>query len=114
MLEIKSGGFPQVDLFNRMLVNNIHRLQRFVSEQFTNFNHNRMSTNSMFNNMDTSDTDTANGGQVVQIQINSFFPFTSNTGNSAELTDILTTNGGLLADGSICYDTASLAYQYTD
>lgn len=122
MLEIKSGGFPQVDLFNRMLVNNIHRLQRFVSEQFTNFNHNRMSTNSMsmFNNshsMDTSDTETANSqneSQVVQIQINSFFPFTSNTGNNAELSDILTTNGGLLADGSICYDTASLAYQYTD
>lgn len=122
MLEIKNGGFPQVDLFNRMLVNNIHRLQRFVSEQFTNFNHNRMSTNSMsmFNNshsMDTSDTETANSqneSQVVQIQINSFFPFTSNTGNNAELSDILTTNGGLLADGSICYDTASLAYQYTD
>lgn len=113
MLEIKNGGFPQVDLFNRMLVNNIHRLQRFISEQFTNFNHNRTSTNSMFNHshsMDTSETETA----VVQIQINSFFPFTSNTGNNAELSDILTTNGGLLADGSICYDTASLAYQYTD
>lgn len=115
MLEIKSGGFPQVDLFNRMLVNNIHRLQRLLSEQFTNFNHNRMSTNSMFNNshsMDTSDTETANSQN--EIQINSFFPFTSNTGNNAELSDILTTNGGLLADGSICYDTASLAYQYTD
>ncbi|XP_063708687.1 myotubularin-related protein 10 [Culicoides brevitarsis] len=114
MLEIKNGGFPQVDLFNRMLVNKIHRLQRFVSEQFTNFNHNRMSTNSVLNNsiMDTSDTQ--NEGQVVQIQINSFFPFTSYTGNSAELTDILTSNGALLADGSICYDTASLAYQYTD
>lgn len=118
MLEIKNGGFPQVDLFNRMLVNNIHRLQRFISEQFTNFNHNRMSTNSMFNNshsMDTSETETGqHDSQVVQIQINSFFPFTSNTGNNAELSDILTTNGGLLADGSICYDTASLAYQYTD
>uniref|UniRef100_A0A336L0Z1 CSON014244 protein n=1 Tax=Culicoides sonorensis TaxID=179676 RepID=A0A336L0Z1_CULSO len=114
MLEIKNGGMPQVDLFNRMLVNNIHRLQRFLSEQFTNFNHNRISTNSILNNsMDTSGGDSSEN-QVVQIQINSFFPFTSNTGNNAELSDILTSNGQLAADGSICYDTASLSYQYTD
>lgn len=116
MLEIKNGGFPQVDLYNRMLLNDIRRLQKCLQEQSIGYNcNNRMSTNYLLNHTspsNTMETDEQSTNRI-QININSFFPFTSNTGNSADLTDILTTNGGVMADGSI-YDTTSLAHQYID
>lgn len=117
MLEIKNGGFPQVDLYNRMLLNDIRRLQKCLQEQSIGYNcNNRMSTNYLLNHnntpSNTMDTDEQSTNRI-QININSFFPFTSNTGNSADLTDILTTNGGVMADGSV-YDTTSLAHQYFD
>lgn len=100
MLEIKGGGFPQIDLFNRLLINNIHRLQKTITDRST--------VGTIEDNGDQ-----VNLGETIntsRILVDSFFPFTSNTGNSAELTDILTTNGGLLVDGSI-YDATSITLQ---
>lgn len=108
MLEIKNGGYPQIDLFNRLLINNIHRLQRNLSDRLNDTSNNRSDKSTDINNeqMNVSHT-TVTSPRIV---VDSFFPFTSNTGNSAELSDILITNGGLLADGSI-YDAASITLQ---
>lgn len=110
MLEIKGGGFPQIDLFNRLLINNIHRLQRALNERMNGGYNNR--------NLATADDNgdpTFIGDTIVnpRIEVDSFFPFTSNSGNSAELSDILTINGGLLVDGSV-YDAASVTLQAVD
>lgn len=94
MLEIVSGGFPQIDLFNRLVVNNVHSIQKALIER-------PLSIKPQFDPMQEQSNES-------QYSVNSFFPFTSTTGNSSELSDILVVNGSLLGEGSI-YDTTSLA-----
>lgn len=109
MLEIKGGGYPQIDLFNRLLINNIHRLQKTLADRSTCSEYGIELASGAKN----SSGDIVNFSETMnnsRFLVDSFFPFTSNTGNSAELTDILITNGGLLVDGSI-YDAASVNLQ---
>lgn len=110
MLEIKGGGYPQIDLFNRLLINNIHRLQRALNDRMSGSGYGNNLALAGDNNGDQLNIGDTNSPRIV---VDSFFPFTSNTGNSAELSDILTTNGGLLVDGSI-YDAASVNFQGID
>lgn len=120
ILEIKGGGFAQVDLHNRILVNNIHKLQKAIET----------------GNMDDLPPELQKNGQVEPPKpsqpsdddvlreevmdagpsnrlpmINSFFPFSSNIGSSDELADMLILNGELLTEGSI-FDATSIAYQF--
>lgn len=103
MLEIRNGGFAQADLFNRVLVNNIHRIHKCLNEHSNTYNQ-------QINNLSNCEQTEINRPHI---SISSFFPFTSNTGNSVELNDVLTTSSGLLVEGSL-YDTASMSFQYND
>lgn len=106
-LEIRNGGNPQIDLFNRLVVNNIHKLQKAL--ETGNFSDLQQSNGDL-----TKDTNDISAQQPSLFtnnlpEINSFFPFSSNISNSAELTDMLILNGELLTEGSI-FDASS--YQF--
>lgn len=113
-LEIKNGGNPQIDLFNRSVLNNIHKLQKVMQSG----NMSASSENMLFGggaDINCINKDNANVGDEYELDgfkmpiINSFFPFTSNVTNTEELLDILVTNSEFLTDGSII-DSASLNY----
>jgi myotubularin-related protein 10/11/12 len=114
-LEIKGGGFPQIDLFNRLLLNNIHKLQKALeSGTFNDLPQPQDST--LFKNLTTTSTSTSssNDGAITNSTpalptINSFFPFSNNTSN-AEFTDMLVTSNELIIEGSIMFDQSSMAY----
>lgn len=94
VLEIKNGGPPQVDLFNRMILSNISKLQQDL--QLRTFDDVPNST---------SKTSTSSQSEENLIQgmplISSFFPFTRNTTDNNDLNDILTQSNELLTEGSI-------------
>lgn len=94
LLEIKNGGYPQVELYNRMILNNISKLQQAL--QSNDFDDLPIP----FNESD----DVINGVNVngpTMPSISSFFPFSGNNTNSNELADILTLSYDLLTDGSM-------------
>lgn len=92
VLEIKNGGNPQIDLFNRMILNRISKLQQDLQTRtFDDPNTRKQSTATK------SDDNLLN----TMPMISSFFPFTRNTTNTNELTDILATSSELLTEGSI-------------
>lgn len=112
-LEIKNGGYPQVDLFNRSVLNNISKLMKVINTgTMTASNENILlgGANSEENllNKEAANANEDLDGVKIPV-INSFFPFTSNVSNNEELLDILVTNGEFLPDGSIL-DSASLNY----
>lgn len=88
VLEIPHGGNPQIDLFNRMVLSSISKLQQDL--QTRSFE-------------EPAAAATQSIDQLIQNRplISSFFPFTRNTTNTNELTDILATSSELLTDGSI-------------
>lgn len=88
VLEIKSGGTPQVDLFNRMLLSSISKLQQDLQTQHID---------------DTAASSAQSIDNLIQNMpsISSFFPFTPNTSNTNQLSDILATSSELLNEGSI-------------
>lgn len=92
VLEIKNGGNPQIDLFNRMILNRISKLQQDL----------QMRPNDV-DTTKTATTATKPDDNLLQTMpmISSFFPFTRNTTNTNELTDILATSSELLTEGSI-------------
>lgn len=95
ILEIKNGGNPQIDLFIRKILSNISKLQQDL--------HTRDFENSP-SNLQTSASSTAQTEDGINQSlptIGSFFPFTRNTANSNDLTDILTISNDLLTEGSI-------------
>lgn len=96
-LEIKNGGSIQIDLFNRVLINNISKLQQAL--QTGEYDE------------PSSPTINSNGenlaGQLLP-SVNSFFPFSRNLSDSNELIEILTTSSELLTEGSI-FDALSIA-----
>ncbi|XP_055628584.1 myotubularin-related protein 10 isoform X2 [Toxorhynchites rutilus septentrionalis] len=105
-LEIKNGGQPQIDLVNRSVLNNIHKLQRvLLSGSISTSCENMLfgSTN------DTYGTESHENDENKMPIVNSFFPFTSNLSNTEELLEIIITNDDFLNDGSIL-DSASLNY----
>lgn len=91
VLEIKNGGNPQIDLFNRMILNRISKLQQDL-QTFDEPNARKQSTTATKSNDNLLHT---------MPMISSFFPFTPNTTNTNELTDILATSSELLTEGSI-------------
>lgn len=96
-LEIENGGQPQIDLFHRILINNISKLQHTV--QTGEFDENQMQSSNGDNATTTNNLPS----------INSFFPFSRNACcNSNELIDILTLSSDLLTEGSI-FDGLSIA-----
>ncbi|EAT38271.1 AAEL009815-PA [Aedes aegypti] len=111
-LEIKNGGYPQIDLFNRSVLNNISKLMKVINTgNMTASNENILlggsSEENLLNKEGPNAADELDGVKIPVI--NSFFPFTSNVSNTEELLDILVTNGEFLPDGSIL-DSASLNY----
>lgn len=97
-LEIQNGGSIQIDLFNRMLINKISKLQQ--SLQTGEYDE------------PSSPTINSNGenliGQPLLPSVNSFFPFSRNFSESNELIELLTTSSELLTEGSI-FDALSIS-----
>lgn len=96
VLEIKNGGSPQVDLFNRITINSISRLQQELQIRPNDVTTSAASaaahTDEYIKNMPS---------------ISSFFPFMSNVDSTDELTNILNISSELLTDGSI-FDALSI------
>lgn len=90
LLEIKNGGYPQIELYNRIILSNISKLQQALQSHD-------------FDDLPINESDDViNGmGPSIMPSISSFFPFSGNNTNSNELTDILTLSYDLLTDGSI-------------
>lgn len=88
VLEIKNGGTPQIDLFNRMILSSISKLKQDLQTQHID---------------DSATTSAQSIENLLQNMpsISSFFPFTPNTSNTNQFTDILATSSELLAEGSI-------------
>lgn len=96
MLEIKNGGNPQVDLFNRITINSISRLQQELQIRPHDVPSSAASA--------AAHTDEYMTGMP---SISSFFPFMSNVDSTDELTNILNISSELLTDGSI-FDALSI------
>ena len=102
LLEIKNGGYPHIDLFNRLLLSNIYKLQKTLEMGYDPEN-------------DEDDTITVIGEKIerrrkpsrpknedINLQdVNSFFPFSSNQKNSDQLNDLLFNSNDMLIEGSI-------------
>lgn len=105
LFEIKNGGFPHIDLFNRLLLSNIHKLQKTLETGCDPYG-------------DGDEDDDENTIDVIGEKIerrhklpprneidfqdvNSFFPFSSNENNSDQLNEILISSNDVLMDGSI-------------
>ncbi|XP_055919388.1 myotubularin-related protein 10-B [Eupeodes corollae] len=135
ILEIKSGGFPQIELFHRLLLNNIGKMQRALETRdfddlpesgcwtsttpTTNTSSstsaasaaactsrsNQQSDDNETVQLRTKSNDTTPTNSPTQLQclptITSFFPFSTYTGDSTQLTDILTNSNELIMEGSI-------------
>jgi myotubularin-related protein 10/11/12 len=87
ILEIRNGGFVQIDLYNRMILSNIHKLQRSLDMGTVN-----------------DDESTANGQQRQRVPVvNSFFPFsiTDADDDYSNLNDILIFSSDVLTEGSV-------------
>lgn len=90
MVEIIRGGNIQADLFNRMTLNSISKLQKDL--QLRSFNDSAAATAAA-----------ATDENLMQNMplVNSFFPFSRNSGDSNELTDLLAMSHEMLTEGSI-------------
>lgn len=97
VVEIQDGGHPQVELFHRLLLSNINKLQ--LALQTRDFDDIPMRILSPI----IPKQDRTNGGLTpaqMMPAVNSFFPFSRNTSDAADLTDILNLSNELM-DGSI-------------
>lgn len=123
ILEIKHGGFPQIDLFHRLILSNISKLQRAIETgdfddlpdniiklSPTKMKATKLSTSSTSSSSLSSSNDiTPTNSPSKQMPIvHSFFPFSANINDSSQLNDILTNSNELLTDGSIM-DRLSIA-----
>lgn len=90
VLEIKNGGNPQIDLFNRMILSSISKLQQDLQTR-------------TFDDSKPPSAPNQSDENLIQNMplISSFFPFTRNTRDNNDLTDILTISNELLTEGSI-------------
>lgn len=97
LLEIRNGGFAQIDLYNRMILSNIHKLQR--SLETGNFSDVQVDNK----NEEELANATANGKQNKVPVVNSFFPFSINDGDdeNSNLNDILIFSSDALTEGSV-------------
>ncbi|XP_058462507.1 myotubularin-related protein 12 isoform X3 [Malaya genurostris] len=107
-LEIKNGGHPQIDFFNRSVLDNIYKLEKIVqtgqifesSEEI----HLQSEVESKSENKTNIEMEL---NECTLPIINSFFPFTNHMTNMEELLDVLVINSEFLNDGSIV-DCASI------
>ena len=104
LVEIINGGPPQIELFNRVILSNISRLQQAL--QTNDFNDLPQIKSYNNDNNDVNDYVLLRKNQIPMI--NSFFPFSRNVDNTNELTDILMYSNEMLTEGSI-FDGLSLA-----
>lgn len=97
LLEIRNGGFAQIDLYNRMILSNIHKLQRGI--ETGNF------TDIQLDSKQEEDpaNATANSKHNKVPVVNSFFPFSINDGDdeNSNLNDILIFSSDALTEGSV-------------
>ncbi|XP_067635434.1 myotubularin-related protein 10-B [Eurosta solidaginis] len=124
ILEIKHGGFPQIDLNHRLLLSNIAKLQRCldlhdfddlpeiyyehtcekrpVADSTTKRRNSIEMIDGVERRRKSSLPATLNGmnGCGLMPEISSFFPFSINTGESEQLIDILTNSNEFLLEGS--------------
>lgn len=95
ILEIKNGGFPQVDLYTRVILSSISMLQQALQSRD-------------FDDLPTPTNEDGNGIGLNMPSVSSFFPFSGDNTNSNELSNILTLSSDLLNDGSI-FDGLSMS-----
>lgn len=95
ILEIRNGGPVQIDLFNRMILTNIHKLQR--SLEIGN-----VSEDLQVEIRNDPSIATANGKQKVPV-VDSFFPFSITDGDEdySNLNEILIFSSDILTEGSV-------------
>uniref|UniRef100_A0A6B2ECL4 Putative phosphatidylinositol 3-phosphate 3-phosphatase myotubularin mtm1 n=1 Tax=Phlebotomus kandelakii TaxID=1109342 RepID=A0A6B2ECL4_9DIPT len=96
IVEIPNGGMPQVELFHRVILSNVCKLQQALQT----------------GDFDELPAPQQNGTErAVQNlpSVNSFFPFSRNNSDPTELTDILMASNEILVDGSI-FDAISQAH----
>lgn len=96
ILEIRNGGPVQIDLFNRMILTNIHKLQR--SLEIGN-----VSEELQVEIRNDPAIATANGKQNKVPVVDSFFPFSIIDGDEdySNLNEILIFSSDILTDGSV-------------
>lgn len=125
ILEIKYGGFPQIDLYHRLLLSNIAKLQRALELQ----DYDDLPDVYYERTKETRPNDNNGGGKRNSIElvdgverrrkslpqvaangvgtarllssISSFFPFSVNMGETQQLIDILTNSNEIIMEGSI-------------
>lgn len=133
ILEIKGGGFPQIDLFHRLLLSNINKLQRSLELQdfedlpdiyyeLTREPKPSLQTHitpelidgverrrkSLPPNPTGHKQQTPECAMNLMPEISSFFPFGVNGGETQQLNDILISSNEFLLEGSIM-DRLSIA-----
>lgn len=122
VVEIQGGGFVQIEMFHRLLLSNVNKLQSALQTQdFDDVPPRILSP--VLQQQHTSgacgDEEPNGGGAAVsggcggitpgQIMpsVNSFFPFSQHSyGDTTQLTDIMNLSAEMLVDGSI-FDTVS-------
>lgn len=101
ILEIRNGGFVQIDLYNRMILSNIHKLQR--SLETGNVNDLQLDLKKDDDSTVSRPETTSNGKHTRVPVVNSFFPFSITDGddNNSNLNDILIFSSDVLTEGSV-------------
>lgn len=112
IVEIQGGGTVQIEMFHRLLLSNVNKLQTALQTQdFEDVPPRivspvtlRQSSRGEESDPEIPSDDVAGGitpGQIMP-SVNSFFPFSSqHSDTGAELNDILNLSGEMLMDGSV-------------
>ncbi|XP_059614071.1 myotubularin-related protein 10-B isoform X2 [Phlebotomus argentipes] len=95
IVEIPNGGTPQVELFHRVILSNVSKLQQALQTRD-------------FDELPQHQNGTERTGPNLPA-VNSFFPFSRTKSDSTELTEILIASNHALVDGSI-FDAISQAH----
>lgn len=98
LLEIRNGGSAQIDLYNRMILSNIHKLQRGL--ETGNFTDIQLDPKK---DEDPATASRKNSKHNKVPVVNSFFPFSINDGDdeNSNLNDILIFSSDVLTEGSV-------------
>jgi hypothetical protein len=99
ILEIRNGGPVQIDLYNRMILANIHKLQR--SLEVGNIGEELQVE--LRNDSPSVPHAAANGKQNKVPAVDSFFPFSITDGDEdySNLNEILIISSDILTEGSV-------------
>lgn len=105
IFEIKNGGYPHIDLFQRLLLSNICKLQKTLESgcdpQRDDKDDNDESTIDVKGDQIEMRHKLPQSSEINFQDVNSFFPFSSNVNNSDQLNEILDGGNDVLIDGSI-------------